>query len=63
MIVLPSCRLQFQGRRCGMAWTVSDGWSVLSGYVPYGPGPTGLTLGSEFGASPPAAFVQVRMYR
>jgi len=45
-------------------WTVSDRWSVLfSGYVPYGRGPAGPTLGSEFGASPVAAFVQLRMYR
>ena len=45
-------------------WTVSYRWSVLlSGYVPYGFGPTGLSLGSEFGASPIAAFVQIRMYR
>ena len=45
-------------------WTISDRWSVLlSGYVPHGPAPAGPTLRSEFGASPIAAFVQVRMYR
>jgi hypothetical protein len=45
-------------------WTVSDQWSVVfSGYLPYGRGPAGLTLGSQFGASPFAAFVQIRMYR
>ena len=47
-----------------MTWTASDRWSVMfSGYVPYGRGPSGTTLGSEFGASPIAAFVQVRTYR
>jgi hypothetical protein len=45
-------------------WTVSDRWSVLfSGYVPYGRGPTGLSLGSEYGSAPIAAFIQLRMYR
>jgi len=45
-------------------WTLSDRWSVvLSGYLPYGRGPIGLALGSEFGASPLAAFVQIRAYR
>lgn len=45
-------------------WTISDRWSVLlSGYAPYGRGPIGLTLGSEFGASPIAGLVQIRMYR
>ncbi len=36
---------------------------LLSGYVPYGRPPEGLTLRSEFGASPLAAFVQLRFYR
>jgi len=45
-------------------WTLSDRWSVvMSGYLPYGRQPSGLALRSEFGASPRAAFVQLRMYR
>jgi hypothetical protein len=36
---------------------------LLSGYVPYGRAPAGLTLQSDFGASPFAAFVQFRFYR
>jgi hypothetical protein len=45
-------------------WTVSDRWSVVfSGYAPYGAGPTGQTLNSEFGASQTAVFLQLRMYR
>jgi hypothetical protein len=45
-------------------WTISDRWSVLlSGYVPYGPGPIGPTLSSEFGGSPMAVFLQIRLYR
>jgi hypothetical protein len=45
-------------------WTFGDRWSmVVSGYLPYGRRPSGPTLGSEFGASPIAAFVQMRMYR
>lgn len=45
-------------------WTLSDRWSVVvSGYLPYGSEPDGLTLGSEFGAAPRAAFVQFRTYR
>jgi len=44
-------------------WTLSDRWSVLlSGYVPYGRAPVGLTLASEFGGVPLAAFVQVKAY-
>jgi hypothetical protein len=44
--------------------TPGDRWSVLvSGYAPYGRAPSGTQLGSEFGASPSALFVQVRMYR
>jgi hypothetical protein len=47
-----------------VTWTVSDRWSVLfSGYVPHGRPPAGPTLQSEFGASPLAAFFQLRMYR
>jgi hypothetical protein len=34
-----------------------------SAYVPYGRAPSGVTLGSEFGGSPLALFVQVRVYR
>jgi hypothetical protein len=45
-------------------WTLSDRWSVVfSGYVPYGREPAGLTLASEFGAAPLAAFVQIKTYR
>jgi hypothetical protein len=45
-------------------WTLSDRWSVVvSGYLPYGREPAGLTLASEFGASPLAAFVQIKAYR
>jgi hypothetical protein len=36
---------------------------VLSGYVPHGRTPAGLTLQSDFGASPLAAFAQLRFYR
>jgi hypothetical protein len=44
--------------------TPGDRWSVLvSGYAPYGRAPSGLQLGSEFGAAPRALFVQVRTYR
>ena len=47
-----------------ITYTANDRWSVLiSGYLPYGRGPTGFVLRSEFGASPLAGFVQVRMYR
>jgi hypothetical protein len=47
-----------------MTWTISDRWStVVSGYVPYGCGPAGMVLGSEFGASPVALIVQIMMYR
>jgi hypothetical protein len=45
-------------------WTMSDRWSaVFSAYVPYGPGAAGATLTSEYGSSPAALFVQIRMYR
>jgi hypothetical protein len=45
-------------------WTLSDRWSVVvSGYLPYGRKPLGTTLQSAFGASPLAAFVQIRSYR
>jgi hypothetical protein len=45
-------------------WTLSDRWSVVvSGYLPYGREPDGVTLASEFGASPLAAFVQIKAYR
>jgi hypothetical protein len=45
-------------------WTLSDRWSVaLSGYVPYGEKPAGTTLRSAFGATPLAAFVQIKVYR
>lgn len=44
--------------------TFGDRWSlVVSGYIPYGAGPTGASLGSQFGATPMALFAQVRMYR
>ncbi|MBZ5556251.1 MAG: hypothetical protein LAO77_03145 [Acidobacteriia bacterium] len=44
--------------------TPGDRWSVLvSGYAPYGRAPSALQLGSEFGASPRALFLQLRMYR
>jgi hypothetical protein len=47
-----------------ITWTVNDRWSVLcSGYVPHGRTPAGPVLLSEFGASPTAIFVQLRMYR
>lgn len=47
-----------------MTWTTSDRWSVVfSGYLPYGRGPSGLTWRSQFGASPFAAFAQLRVYR
>jgi hypothetical protein len=36
---------------------------LLSGYVPYGRTPAGFALQSDFGASPLAAFVQLRFYR
>jgi hypothetical protein len=44
--------------------TPGDRWSVLvSGYAPYGRAPVGPQLNSEFGASPSALFLQLRMYR
>jgi hypothetical protein len=44
--------------------TFSDRWSLLlNGYLPYGPKPSGTTFGSEFGALPLAAFMQLRVYR
>lgn len=47
-----------------MMWTASDRWSVLlSGYLPYGRGPSGPILRSQFGASPLGLFVQLRVYR
>jgi hypothetical protein len=47
-----------------ITWTAGDRWSVVfSAYLPYGHEPDALTLGSEFGASPTAAFIQIRMYR
>jgi hypothetical protein len=47
-----------------ITWTVSDNWSaLLTGYLPYGRAPAGTALGSEFGASPMALLVQLRMYR
>ena len=52
-VIVPSATLTF-GDRVSM---------VLSGYVPYGRTPAGATLGSDFGASPLAAFVQLRLYR
>jgi len=51
-VVVPSATLTF-----------GDRLSVLfSGYVPYGRTPAGPALGSDFGASPLAAFVQLRFY-
>jgi hypothetical protein len=45
-------------------WTFSDRLSLLlNGYVPYGRTPVGLTLGSDYGATPLAMFVQLRYYR
>jgi hypothetical protein len=47
-----------------VTWTVNDTWSmVLSGYLPFGREAVGLGLGSQFGSSPLAAFVQIRAYR
>ncbi|MFI5178398.1 MAG: hypothetical protein ACHQO8_07545 [Vicinamibacterales bacterium] len=47
-----------------LTFTTSDRWSmVISGYVPFGRQPAGATLGSEFGASPLALFVQLKWYR
>jgi hypothetical protein len=44
--------------------TFSDRTSLLlSGYVPYGPEPIGASFQSQFGASPLAFFVQLRLYR
>ncbi len=45
-------------------FTLSDRVSMLlSGYVPFGATPTGPTLQSDFGASPLAALLQLRIYR
>jgi hypothetical protein len=47
-----------------ITYTMNDRWSMaLSGYVPFGRQPAGAVLGSEFGASPLALFVQLRWYR
>jgi hypothetical protein len=47
-----------------VTFTPSDHWSfIVSGYLPYGGEPSGLTLGSQFGAAPLALFAQIRMYR
>ena len=44
-------------------WTFSDRWSaVFSGYLPFGAVPVGLTLNSQYGASPSGVFAQVRAY-
>ena len=44
-------------------WTFSDRWSALfSGYVPFGRSPVGLTLNSQYGATPLGMFAQVRAY-
>jgi hypothetical protein len=52
-VVVPSATLTFGDH-------VSVG---LNGYVPYGRQPVGAAFGSVFGASPLAAFVQLRVYR
>jgi len=46
-----------------LTWTFNDRWSALvSGYLPFGSEPVGLTLNSLYGASPLGAFAQVRAY-
>ena len=52
-VAVPSITLTF-GDRVSM---------VMSGYVPHGRTPDGPTLRSDFGATPLAAFVQLRVYR
>jgi len=52
-VVVPSATLTF-GDRLSL---------LLSGYVPYGRTPAAGALLSDFGASPLAAFVQLRFYR
>ena len=52
-VVVPSATLTF-GDRVSV---------LMSGYVPFGRTPAGPVLGSDFGASPLAAFVQLRFYR
>lgn len=47
-----------------LTWTGSDGWSLTAnGYVPHGKPPVAPVLRSEYGASPLAALLQVRVYR
>ncbi len=46
-----------------LTWTFSDRWSALfSGYLPFGHEPVGLTLNSQYGATPQGVFAQVRAY-
>ena len=46
-----------------LTWTFSDRWSALfSGYLPFGAGPSGFVLNSQYGASPLGIFAQVRAY-
>jgi hypothetical protein len=52
-VIIPAVTCTFSDR-------VSTVWSL---YVPYGRGPSGLTLGSELGASPLALFAQLKVYR
>jgi hypothetical protein len=52
-VIVPSATLTF-GDRASM---------VFSGYLPYGRAPNGMTLQSQFGASPLAIFMQLRLYR
>jgi hypothetical protein len=41
--------------------TLSDRLAILAAiYIPYGGAPTGMTLGSEYGATPRAGFVQLQ---
>jgi hypothetical protein len=44
-------------------WTFNDSWSaVFSVYLPFGSQPSGVTLTSQYGASPLGAFAQLRAY-
>jgi len=48
----------------GVTMTFTDALSLLAtGYLPYGRGPAGSLLRSEFGAAPLGALLQLRLYR
>ncbi len=52
-VVMPSATLTFSDRTS----------LIISGYVPYGREPAGITLQSDFGATPLGLYLQLRIYR